>query len=829
MGFSGYFLVVADFINWAKQQGIRVGPGRGSGAGSIAAYAMRITDLDPLEHGLIFERFLNPERVSMPDFDIDFDERRRGEVIRYVTSKYGEDRVAQIVTYGTIKAKQAVKDSSRVLGYPFAMGDRITKAMPAPVMGKDVPLASIFDPQHARYSEGGEFRVLYDTDADVKRVVDTAQGLEGLKRQWGVHAAGVIMSSEPLSDVIPVMRREQDGAVITQFDYPTCEALGLIKMDFLGLRNLTVLDDALANIAVNRQQAVVLEDLSLDDPETFALLSRGDTLGVFQLDGAPMRALLRSMKPDSFADISAVGALYRPGPMGANAHNKYANRKNGREPIEPIHPELAEPLAEILGETYGLLVYQEQVIAIAQQLAGYSVGQADLLRKAMGKKKREVLDAELVRFTAGMTERGFSEAATTTLWNTLVPFSDYAFNKAHSAAYGVISYWTAYLKANFPAEYMAALLTSVKGDKDKSAIYLNECRRMGISVLPPDVNESDSTYTPVGRDIRFGLSAVRNVGGNVVDAIVVARTERGKFVDFVDFLDKVPALVCNKRLVESLAKSGAFDSLGHRRRALVAVHEEAVDQYVDVKRNEAMGQDSLFGGLDDVAGYSGLTVVVPQLEEWDKQTLLGFEREMLGLYVSDHPLLGIEHILAAASDCTVGSLLTEDDRADGSTVCVGGLVTSVQRKMTKKGDTWAIVTLEDLEGGVDVMLFPSTYALAAPLLVQDAVIVVKGRLRRRDEGVPEVAATEVTVPDLTAAVSGPVVITLPATRCTPPTVDRLKDVLSTHPGVTDVHLRLSTSASTTVMRLDAKLRVTPGPSLMADLKALLGPSCLASR
>jgi DNA polymerase-3 subunit alpha len=335
------------------------------------------------------------------------------------------------------------------------------------------------------------------------------------------------MSSEPLNDVIPIMRREQDGAVITQFDYPACEALGLIKMDFLGLRNLTVLDDALANIAVNRQQAVVLEDLTLDDPETFALLGRGDTLGVFQLDGAPMRALLRSMKPDSFADISAVGALYRPGPMGANAHNKYANRKNGREPIEPIHPELAEPLAEILGETYGLLVYQEQVIAIAQQLAGYSVGQADLLRKAMGKKKREVLDAELVRFTAGMTERGFSEAATTTLWNTLVPFSDYAFNKAHSAAYGVISYWTAYLKANFPAEYMAALLTSVKGDKDKSAIYLNECRRMGISVLPPDVNESESTFTPVGRDIRFGLSAVRNVGGNVVDAIVAARSGGG--------------------------------------------------------------------------------------------------------------------------------------------------------------------------------------------------------------------------------------------------------------------------------------------------------------
>jgi len=825
MGFPGYFLVVADFINWAKHHGIRVGPGRGSGPGSIAAYAMRITDLDPLEHGLIFERFLNPERVSMPDFDIDFDERRRGEVIRYVSDKYGEDRVAQIVTYGTIKAKQAVKDSSRVLGYPFAMGERITKVMPPAVMGKDVPLAEIFDSGHKRYGEGGEFRALYDADADVKRVVDTAQGLEGLKRQWGVHAAGVIMSSEPLIDVIPIMRREQDGAVITQFDYPACEKLGLIKMDFLGLRNLTVLDDALVNIKANRGETVVLEDLSLDDPETYALLSRGDTLGVFQLDGGPMRALLRSMRPDTFADISAVGALYRPGPMGANAHTKYANRKTGREPIEPLHPELAEPLAEILSETYGLLVYQEQVIAIAQQLAGYSVGQADLLRKAMGKKKREVLDAELVRFTAGMQERGFSQHAINTLWNVLVPFSDYAFNKAHSAAYGLVSYWTAYLKANYRCEYMAALLTSVKGDKDKSAIYLNECRRMGISVLPPDVNESASTFTSAGSDIRFGLSAVRNVGGSVVDAIVAARTQRGRFTDFVDFLDKVPALVCNKRVVESLAKAGAFDSLGHRRRALVAVHEEAVDQYVDVKRNEAMGQDSLFGGPDG-AGLAGMTVVVPQVAEWDKQTLLGYEREMLGLYVSDHPLLGIEHVLAAASDCTIGTLLTDEDRADGSTVCVGGIVTGVQRKTTKKGDTWAILTLEDLEGAVDVMLFPSTYQLVATLLMPDAVLVVKGRLRRKDDDVPEIAALEVTVPDLGASPAGPVVITLSAARCTSPTVDQLKDVLATHPGVTDVHLRLSTHASTTVMRLDERLRVTPGPSLMADLKALLGPGCL---
>ena len=408
MGFPGYFLVVADFINWAKDNGIRVGPGRGSGAGSMCAYAMRITDLDPLRHGLIFERFLNPDRVSMPDFDIDFDERRRGEVIRYVTEKYGDDRVSMIVTYGTIKAKQAVKDSSRILGYPFAMGDRITKAMPAAVMGKDIPLKDLFDTEHKRFGEGGEFRALYDADQDVKTVVDTAIGIEGLKRQWGVHAAGVIMSSEPIMDVIPVMRREADGAIITQFDYPTCEKLGLIKMDFLGLRNLTVLDDALINIANNRGEKIVLEDLELTDPATYTLLQRGDTLGVFQLDGGPMRALLRSMQPDTFEDISAVGALYRPGPMGADSHNKYARRKTGREPVVALHPELAEALEEVLGETYGLIVYQEQVMAIAQQLAGYTLGQADLLRRAMGKKKKEELDKQFETFSAGMTERGFS-------------------------------------------------------------------------------------------------------------------------------------------------------------------------------------------------------------------------------------------------------------------------------------------------------------------------------------------------------------------------------------------------------------------------------------
>jgi DNA polymerase-3 subunit alpha len=827
MGFPGYFLVTADIINWAKANGIYVGPGRGSATGAIVAYATGITELDPLEHGLLFERFLNPERVSMPDIDIDFDERGRGEAIRYVTEKYGADRVAQIVTYGTIKAKQAVKDSSRILGYPFAMGDRITKAMPAAVMGKDVPLKQIFDSSHKRFGEGGEFRALYEADNDVKTVVDTAIGIEGLKRQWGVHAAGVIMSSQPLLDLIPIMKREADGSIITQFDYPTCETLGLLKMDFLGLRNLTVLQDAVRNIEVSTGETLVLEKLPLDDLPTYQLLASGYTLGVFQLDGGPMRSLLRLLKPDCFEDIAAVLALYRPGPMGADSHTNYALRKNGKQPITPIHPELAEPLAEILAPTYGLIVYQEQVMEIPQKLAGYSLGRADLLRRAMGKKKREVLEAEKEGFAAGMKANGYSQGAVDKLWEILVPFSDYAFNKSHTAGYGLVSYWTAYLKANYPAQYMAALLSSVKDDKDKMALYLNECRRMKIQVLPPDVNESDATFTPVGRDIRFGLTAIRNVGANVVGEIVRARADRGRFTDFNDFMGKVPALVCNKRVIESLIKAGAFDEMKHKRRALVAIHESAVDQYVDIKRNEAIGQDSLFGGMDDEVGVAfGVSVTVPDIEDWDKMTLLGHEREMLGLYVSDHPLMGLEHVLAQGTDATIGQLILDEERPDGSSVTVSGLVTSVQRKINKRGDTWAIVTLEDLAGAIDIRFFSSSYQLASTYLTEDAILTVKGILRREDEQ-PSMTGQQVSVPNLNDGPSGPVVINLAATRCTPPVVEQLRDVLGTHPGVTEVRLRLMARNGTTVMRLDDGLRVAPSPALFADLKQLLGPGCLA--
>ena len=824
MGFPGYFLVVADLVRYAKENGIRVGPGRGSAAGSMIAYALGITDLDPIQHGLLFERFLNPERISMPDIDIDFDERRRGDMIRYATTRYGEERVAQIVTYGSIKAKAAIKDSARVLGYPYSLGDRITKVMPPSVMGKDISLAAAFDPADARYGEAVEFRGLVESDVDVRRIVQTARGLEGLKRQPGVHAAGVILCREPLMDVIPVWRREQDGSIITQFDMGACEALGLLKMDFLGLRNLTVLDDCLAHIEVNRGQRVILEELPLADGPTFELLARGDTLGVFQLDGGPMRALLRSMQPDSFEDISAVIALYRPGPMGANAHNDYADRKNGRKPVTPIHPELAEPLADILGDTYGLIVYQEQVMAIAQRLAGYSLGKADLLRRAMGKKKKEILEKEFVPFRDGMRENGYSDHAISTLWEILVPFSDYAFNKAHTAGYGLVSFWTAYLKANYPAEYMAALLTSVKDDKDRSAVYLNECRRMGIKVLPPDVNDSDFDFTPRGTDVRFGLSAIRNVGANVVDSILSTRKGVGRFRDFHDFIAKVEPTVCNKRVVESLIKAGAFDSLGHTRKGLAQVHEQIVDAAVEIKRAEAVGQFDLFGGMEAVSEGSLSPAVEIGLGEWEKSVLLSHERDMLGLYVSDHPLHGVEGLLARLTDRSIASLYL-DERTEGM-VTIGGLVTAVQRKTTKQGSAWAIVTLEDLEGSVEVMVFPNHYQQAGPILAEDTVITVRAKVDRSDDDGIRVVAQEVSPADLSEAIAGPLRLTLQQSRCVPPLMERLREVLADHPGTTEVHLHLTGGTRTTVLRLDDRNRVTASPSLFADLKALLGSTCL---
>ncbi|MDD4865962.1 MAG: DNA polymerase III subunit alpha, partial [Mycobacterium sp.] len=620
-------------------------------------------------------------------------------------------------------------------------------------------------------------------------------------------------------------KRPQEGAIITGWDYPSCEAIGLLKMDFLGLRNLTIIGDAIDNIRANRGIELDLESVPLDDQPTYELLGRGDTLGVFQLDGGPMRDLLRRMQPSGFQDIVAVLALYRPGPMGMNAHNDYADRKKGRQAIKPIHPELAEPLRDILAETYGLIVYQEQIMRIAQQVAGYSLARADILRKAMGKKKREVLEKEFEGFSEGMRANGFSAGAVKALWDTILPFADYAFNKSHAAGYGLVSYWTAYLKANYAAEYMAGLLTSVGDDKDKAAVYLADCRKLGITVLPPDVNESGLNFASVGTDIRYGLGAVRNVGANVVNTLIQTRSDKGKFTDFSDYLNKIDISACNKKVTESLIKAGAFDSLGHARKGLFLVHTDAVDSVLGTKKAEAMGQFDLFGGsAGEGAGDAVFTIKVPD-DEWEDKHKLALEREMLGLYVSGHPLNGVAHLLAAQVDTAIPAIL-DGDVPNEAQVRVGGILASVNRRVNKNGMPWASAQLEDLTGGIEVMFFPHAYSNYGADIVDDAVVLVNAKVAIRDDRI-SLIANDLVVPDFSnAQPDRPLAVSLPTRQCTIDKVTALKQVLARHPGTSQVHLRLISGDRITTLELDQSLRVTPSPALMGDLKELLGPGCL---
>ncbi len=823
MGFPGYFLVVADFIAWARNNGVRVGPGRGSAAGSIVAWAMGITDLDPIEHGLIFERFLNPERVSMPDIDIDFDDRGRGEVIKYVTAKYGSDRVAQIVTFNTIKAKQALKDAARVLAMPYAVGEKLTKALPKMVLGRDVTLTEVVESKidgkkNDRFKEAAEFRELIESDESSAKVFDLARGLEGLKRGWSVHAAGVIMSAEPLIEIMPMMKREDDGAVITQFDQPSSEALGLLKMDFLGLRNLTVLDDTLANIKSNRGETVVLEELDLNGNQaTYDLLSRGDTQGVFQLDGGPMRSLLRLMKPSKFEHISAAIALYRPGPMGMESHTKYALRKNDLQASEAIHAELEGPLSEILDPTYGLIVYQEQVMSAAQKAAGFSLGKADNLRRAMGKKKKEELDKMYEEFESGMKVNGYSDAAVKALWDTLLPFADYAFNRAHSAAYGVISYWTAYLKANYTAEFMAALLTSVGGSKDKLSIYLSECRKLGIKVLPPDVNESVGHFAAIGEDIRFGLGAIRNVGHNVVDAIVSHRET--KYKSFNDFLKKVPLVVCNKKTIDSLVKAGGFDSLMHTRRSLSEIHEQAVDAQVLTKRKEAQGQVDLFAGMFD--DDEGLDVKVPDRPEWQKREKLAYEREMLGLYVSDHPLAGREAQIARYSEISLADLQENEALQDGQVLTIAGLVTAVEHKVARNtGNPYAIVSVEDLDSEVTVMLMGKTYAEYGRSLNSDQIVMIRGRVSQRDDS-KNINAQRIDILENATDATDAIVLNIREEQATKLNLEELDRALRAYPGESEVFVNMVAGRSVSSrFKLQPKIKLSV--AFISEAKSIFG-------
>ena len=832
MQFTGYFLVVADYINWAKNHGIMVGPGRGSAAGSMVAYAMGITELDPLKHGLIFERFLNPERVSLPDIDVDFDPEGRMKVLDYVGRKYGSDKVAQCVTYGTIKTKQALKDSARIMDYEYSVGDQVTKALPPTVNGKDMSLKEIFDPQSKRYPEAKEFRDLYESNPDVKRITEEAKGIEGIIRQTGVHACATIMASNPITNTSPLMERT-DGTVTTTFEYHTCETLGLVKMDFLGLSNLTVIRDTVANIERNGKEPISIEKVPLDDKETYQLLSRGDTLGVFQLDGDGMRSLLRMLKPDNFNDISALIALYRPGPMDMNSHINYAKRKNGLQKIEPIHPEVAKPLAGVLDETYGLIVYQEQVQSAARILAGYSLGRADVLRRAMGKKKPDVLAKEQVPFFEGMKAHGYSQEAAQAVWDVLVPFSGYAFNKAHSAAYALIAYWTAYLKTHYPVEFMAALLQNERTNKDKTALYLGEARRMGIRILAPDINESVSEYSAVGDVVRFGLGAIRNVGDKVVADIIKERQgPRGKYVNFMDFVKRVPMEVLNKRTVESLIKGGAFDSIDPNRRALFQIHDEAVDQVMPIKRKQAEGQFDLFADADDDQpqqdALGDAQVTVPDIDEWDKSTKLNFERQMLGLYVSDHPLSGMTSVLAGMRDMSIAQLLNRSKGMDGKAVTLAGLVTAVDRRVSKKGNPWAIVTIEDLESSIQCMFFGKVYDAHSEDLVLDSIIRVKGVVELRDEAT-NIRVNDMEVPVLESADERPLTITLPRQALDRGHMERLARILKSHPGYCQVRLAVTDDrGNVRLLTFGDGFRTRHDTSMMAEIKSVFGPSCLPS-
>ncbi|HVF73916.1 MAG TPA: DNA polymerase III subunit alpha [Acidimicrobiales bacterium] len=829
MGFSAYFLVVWDLIRFAKERRIRVGPGRGSAAGCCVAYCLQIVDLDPIRYDLLFERFLNPGRKQMPDIDMDFDDRYRGEMIKYAAERYGWDHVAQIVTFSTIKARAAVRDAARVLGYPYAVGDKVAKAMPPLVMGRDTPLYACLE-KHPKYEDGykmaAELREMYAADPDVAKVIDVAKGLEGLRRQDGIHAAAVVITHEPLTEYLPIQRKPESGKpveeapIVTQYEMHGVEELGLLKMDFLGLRNLSVIEQALDLIEESTGTRPDIDNVPLDDEKTLAMLRRGESIGVFQLEGGPMRALMRSLAPTSFDDVAALVALYRPGPMAANMHNDYADRKNGRKPIIYLHADLEE----LLGDTQGLMIYQESMMRVAQKFAGYSLEEADNLRKAAGKKVREIMAREREKFVAGCDATGYGRDIGTALFDVIEPFADYAFNKSHSYGYGFVAYQTAWLKANHQVEYLAALLTSVKDDKDKTAVYLSECRTIGIQVLVPDVNVSASDFIARGETIPFGMSAIRNVGEGLVERMVMEREKNGPFTDFYDFCERVDPMVLNKRSVESLIKAGAFDSMGHPRHGLLLVFEQIVDRMLARRREAELGIMSLFGdapaGDDAPPAFDDARIPIPD-REFDKAQKLAFEKEMLGLYVSDHPLMGAETALRKHTESTISEL--REGSTDGAVRWVGGVVTALARRYTKKGDLMATFHLEDLQSSVECWVFPRVMQEYGWMLADDAIVCVKARLDTRDD-TPKLTVLELKKPELVLDGGPPVRIELPLNSLTDKLVEQLKELLVTHGGDSPVYLHVGQK----ILRLPDEFNVDARNGLLGEIRVLLGPNALVS-
>jgi DNA polymerase-3 subunit alpha len=821
MGFEGYFLIVWDLIRFAREQGIRVGPGRGSAAGSVVSYALRITDLDPLRYGLLFERFLNPDRIEMPDIDMDFDERRRDEVIRYATEKYGADHVAQIVTFQTIKGKQGIRDAARVLGFPPRVGDELCKMYPPAIMGRDEPIDSALQ-------TSAELREAYERQPEAREIIDTARALEGLRREDSVHAAGVVIGDKPLVNYLPLKlskdSRDDAKKMVTQFDMNGVAQLGLLKMDFLGLRNLSVIEETLRHLRA-RGVELDIDHVPLDDEDTYAMLRRGDTIGVFQMESPGVKQLIKLLEPDRFEDLMACVALYRPGLLSMGQHTEYAERKHGRKKVTYPDPDL-EP---VLKETYGIIVYQEQVMQTAVAIAGFSMGEADTLRKVMGKKIREKVAAEREKFVAGAVALGRDKRVAEGIFEYVEPFADYGFNASHACAYGYVAYQTAYLMAHHPVEYMAAILTSVKDDKDRKPYYLYACRGMGIEVLPPDVNESDMDFAPAPGDrcaIRYGLSAVRNVGQGVVQSILEARATGGPFTSFADFCRRVEPTSVTKRVLESLIFAGAFGSMGYARGGMLqqvgeqAAFEKVAAPILAERKAEAAGQFSLFGGGDDTVMEIDESVL--EGEELDKRLLLSKEKEMLGQFVTDHPLLGIEDQLSAQSTCQIPDL---ENRDDGELVVLAGIIGTLARKFTKRGEPYAQFRLEGLTGGVEVMAFPSVYESVPELIEADRIVLVAGRIDRRGREL-QIRATEIKEPSLTGAAerrSDILVVDLPAAVCSPGVLAKLKTLLEGSPGEVPVRLRFLSSQGVQPLSLGA-FTVSSQGSLLDELRHLLGPT-----
>jgi DNA polymerase-3 subunit alpha len=845
MGFESYFLIVWDFVKFAKDNGIAVGPGRGSAAGSIVAYCLNITDLDPLENELLFERFLNPARKSMPDIDIDFSVRGRERVIRYVADKYGRESVAQIITFGKMAPRAATRDAARVLGFDYATGDRIAKQIPEPVMGRSPSFADCL-------KDGEELKRTYDSDAEARQILDVARGLEGIVRNNSIHAAAVVIADRPLAEIVPLQLAEDRTApaekgengkparsykIVTQYSMGPIEEMGLLKMDFLGLRNLDVIEDAVAIIGRSRGVQIQMDSIPLDDAKTFEMLARGDSVGVFQLESEGMREALKQIRPTEFNDIVAIGALYRPGAM--RFIPDYARGK--RDPSTVRYAD--ERLRPITEETYGCCIYQEQLMEISKQLAGFSPAEADDLRKAVGKKKRDLMATMEGKFVEGCAASGTAPAVAKDLWSLMTAAADYSFNKSHAACYALISYRTAYLKANYPAEYMAAVISSVMATKDKVPFFVNRCEEMGIEVLPPDVNSSDHGFVVSGKSIRFGLDAVKNVGHAAVEAIIAARERGGAFDSVWDFCERVDARAVNKRAVECLVKCGALDSTGDGRKGMLDVLAAAQASASKSQEDARNGQGSIFdlgGGAaaESPPGGQGLGEHRPSIptEEFDQRELLRLEKETLGTFLSAHPLGEVRDALRERVDCSLSDVSSKED---GAWVTVGGIVSECKRVRTRSGAYVMFATLDDLEGRVELFVRDAA-GEAAEQIELDRVILVRGRVDHKGRGemslvVAEAEAFEPGEDEVAAARAKAkarepdrIVLKVRAAEFGPRLVEELKSLFEAFPGRCEVQLEMETREGTRRLRFGDEYCVTPSAALRAELDQLLGPRALAA-